>query len=190
MNASRPEALLRGSTSEQSLVELARAGDDHAFELLLDAQLDRAYRTALAILRTDWDARDACQEVFLAAWRQLPSLRDPTRFRVWLDRIVVNECRSLLRRRRSRVREIALDDDTDSGRHSVAEMPAIEDIDIVRRAFARLSPDQRTILALHHAEQRPVKEIAAILAIPTGTVMWRLHSARRALERGLRDAAR
>ena len=61
-----------GSASDASLVELARAGDVQAFERLIDARLDRAYRMALAILRTEWDARDVCQEAFLAAWRELP----------------------------------------------------------------------------------------------------------------------
>lgn len=186
MTASRATA--SGSTAVGSLVERAQAGDHRAFESLLALQLDRTYRTALAILRSEWDARDACQEAFLAAWGQLPRLRDPSRFAAWLDRIVVNECRAILRRRRSRVREIALDDPAgDSESAPSTSLPAIEDQELVRSAFARLSSDQRTILVLHHAEQRPVRAIAAALGIPAGTVMWRLHSARRALEQALRE---
>jgi len=45
--------------------------------------------------------------------------------------------------------------------------------------------DQRTLLALHHLEERPVAEIAAALGVPVGTVKWRLHDARRALERAM-----
>ena len=178
--------------SDRSLVERARSGDVRAFEDLLDRSLDRAYRTALAILRTDWDARDACQEALVDAWRELPTLRDAERFDAWLDRIVVNRCRTLLRRRRSRVREVVIDDASPAHQVASAERPlgeATAEQEAVRQAFARLSADQASILALHHGEGRPVKEIAALLGIPAGTVMWRLHAARRALEKALREVS-
>ena len=57
--------------------------------------------------------------------------------------------------------------------------------DSIRRAFARLDPDKRTILVLHRVDGRSVADIADVLAIPRGTAMWRLHNARRALERAL-----
>lgn len=174
-----------------TLVERARAGDEHAFERLIEARLARAYRTAFAILRTDWDARDACQEAFIAAWRDLPRLRDVSRFDAWLDRIVVNQCRTLLRARKARVREISMDgsraeSDALSG---PSRVDAVADEDLVRQAFGRLAPDQRLVLALHHGEGRPVAEIATLIGIPAGTVMWRLYRARRALEKQLREVS-
>ena len=180
-----------GSVSDASLVELARAGDVQAFERLIDARLDRAYRMALAILRTEWDARDACQEAFVAAWRELPRLRDVARFDAWLDRIVVNECRMLLRRRKARVREIPIEERSLPTDHPTGQSPleALADEDIVRQAFGLLSGDQRTVLVLHHGEGRPVAEIANLLRVPSGTVMWRLFSARRALEKALREVS-
>jgi RNA polymerase sigma-70 factor, ECF subfamily len=180
-----------GSASDTALVELARAGDTQAFERLIDARLDRAYRTALAILRTDWDARDACQDAFISAWRELPRLRDSSRFDAWLDRIVVNQCRTLLRSRKSRVREISIDASPPSSVDPPGPSPieALGDADLVRRAFARLSADQRSVLALHHGEGRPVAEIARLIGVPAGTVMWRLYRARRALEKELREVS-
>src|SRR5215211_1570186 len=174
-----------GSASDTTLVERARAGDADAFERLIDLRLNRAYRTALAIVRTDWDARDACQDAFIAAWRELPRLRDATRFDAWLDRIVVNECRMLLRRRRSRVREIPIEELLGSGDQAASPSPleGLADEELVRQAFGRLSADQRIVLAMHHGEGRPVAEIARLLGVPSGTVMWRLFSARRALEK-------
>jgi RNA polymerase sigma-70 factor (ECF subfamily) len=181
-----------GAASDATLVERARAGDADAFERLIDARLDRTYRTALSILRTDWDARDACQDAFVSAWRQLPRLRDLTRFDAWLDRIVVNRCRTLLRDRKARVREISIEDSPRESGHlagpSVIE--TLADEDLVRQAFGRLSADQRLVLALHHGEGRPVAEIARLLGIPAGTVMWRLYRARRALENELREVSR
>ena len=185
------ERLGPGSATDASLVERARAGDAEAFEWLLESRLDRAYRMALAILRTDWDARDACQDAFMAAWRELPRLRDVTRFDVWLDRIVVNRCRTVLRSRKARIREISLDDTSDVSR-PLAGPPSVEavaDEDLVRSAFGRLSPDQRLVIGLHHGEGRPVAEIATLMGVPAGTVMWRLYMARRALERALREVS-
>lgn len=157
----------------------------------MDVRLDRAYRTALAILGTDWDARDACQEAFVSAWRELPRLRDVTRFDAWLDRIVVNQCRTLLRGRKARVREISID----ASQHASVELSApsaidaLADVDQVRRAFTRLPADQRFVLALHHGEGRSVAEIATLIGVPAGTVMWRLYRARRSLEKALREVS-
>jgi RNA polymerase sigma-70 factor, ECF subfamily len=180
-----------GSAGDLTLLERARAGDADAFERLIEARLDRAYRMALAILRTDWDARDACQDAFVSAWRELPRLRDLNRFDAWLDRIVVNECRTLLRRRKARVREISIE----AAPNSPVDVPgpsAIEtvaDEELVRQAFGRLSADQRLVLALHHGEGRPVAEIGKLIGVPAGTVMWRLYQARRSLEKELREVS-
>ena len=66
--------------------------------------------------------------------------------------------------------------------------PGLESVvssDALGRAINRLTIDQRSILALHHLEERPVAKIAAVLGIPVGTAKWRLHAARQALERAL-----
>ena len=58
-------------------------------------------------------------------------------------------------------------------------------IDVVQRAFRELDATKRTILVLHHVEERSIAEIAALLGIPEGTAKWRLFAARQALERAL-----
>ena len=163
----------------------AVAGDAAAFSTLIDTRLARTYRIALAILGTESDARDAVQETWVAVWRQLPRLDDPSRFDAWVDRIVVNACRMAIRRR-NRVREIPIPDGFDAvsaqpGPEAVLERHALE------RAFDRLPVQQRTILVLHHLEERPLGEIAAVLSIPVGTAKSRLHAARASLERMLEE---
>ena len=177
-----PAPLARADTS-QGLVETARAGDEAAFEALVAARLPRTYRMALAILGSEADARDAMQEAWVAAWRHLPSLLDATRFDAWLDQIVVNACRTAIRKR-GRVREITLVDDFDvaaqtPGPDQVSEREALD------RAFGRLTIEQRTILVLHHLERRPLSTIADALQVPIGTAKSRLHAARAALQRSL-----
>ena len=80
------------------------------------------------------------------------------------------------------------EDGASSGHVPAALDPSIDAIahgDALQRAIDRLSVDQRTILALHHLEERPVAEIAAVFGIPVGTAKWRLHEARAALQRAM-----
>lgn len=149
----------------------------------------------MAILRSEEDALDAVQEAFVSAWRELPRLRDPDQFDAWLGRILVNRCRTMLRHRKVvRVREIALerDDhrpDSEGQDGAIVREHGVEggqaqfaDVDAIRRAFERLDADARALIVMHHLDARPIAEIAALIGIPDGTVKWRLHAARKALE--------
>jgi RNA polymerase sigma-70 factor (ECF subfamily) len=173
---------------EVELVRRAQAGDADAFDVLVADRVTAAYQTAWAILRDEADARDATQETYFQVWRDLPRLREPEKFDAWAGRILHNRCLSLLRRRRnSEVREIRVDTSDaaayGSAPHRLAEAHA--ESDAIRRAFARLTSEQRVLLAFHHVHGRSVVELATITGAPTGTVKWRLHNARQALERAL-----
>ncbi len=94
---------------EMLLLDRAAQGEVEAFDALLRPRLQRLCRMAVAITRSEADARDAVQEASIQAWRQLPKLRDQAKFDPWLSQIVVNACRGLLRsQNRRRVREIAV----------------------------------------------------------------------------------
>ena len=172
------------------VVRRARDGNQEAFTFLVRGRIDRLHRTAMAILGSEADAGDAVQDAFIAAWRELPRLRDPLAFDGWLLRIVVNECRMRLRAR-GRVREIpAADADATAAvpRGSVRPRPlddALAANDRLERAFSRLSVDRRTVLVLYHLHDLSVGEIAAAIGRPAGTVKWRLSDARSALRREL-----
>jgi RNA polymerase sigma-70 factor (ECF subfamily) len=159
---------------DRELLLRARSGDREAFELVVAAKAEPLLRTAQAILGNEADARDATQETFIHAWRAFGTLRDPDRFDAWLGRILINQCRMALRHR-GRVREVALTDSTDSPTDSPPT--STSDFDT---AFNRLSADQRSLLVLHHLHGYDVREIAAWLGIPSGTVKWRLSRARHA----------
>jgi RNA polymerase sigma-70 factor (ECF subfamily) len=177
--------------ASEELVARARRGDAAAFDVLARVRIDHSYRLALAILRSETNARDAVQDAYLQAWRQLPGLRDTASFDAWLDRILVNACRMQLRHHRVvRLREIDVAEPADFATAASADPPPDEhvaDADLVRLAMDRLDGDQRSLLVLHHVEDRPVAEIAKVLGIPTGPVKWRLHAARAALQRALEE---
>jgi RNA polymerase sigma factor (sigma-70 family) len=146
--------------------------------------MDAVYRLSFAILGNEADARDAAQDTFVAAWRQIRGVRDADRFEAWLQRVTVNAARMVHRSRRRRgVREIA----SVEVAAGVAEVAAPQPADVRRleSAMARLPVDQRAILVLHHLEGQGVAELAVALDIPVGTVKSRLHTARGALHRAL-----
>jgi RNA polymerase sigma-70 factor, ECF subfamily len=176
-------------SGDSALVVRARAGDKRAFEALIQPRLRPLLRLTMSILANDADASDAVQDACLRAWRDLPRLREPDRFEAWLWQIAINGCRSALRsRRRAAIREIPVETMPEGFDPPGRDRPLVESLsedDLIARAFRSLDPDRRTILVLHHVESRSIVEIAALLAIPEGTAKWRLHAARRALERAL-----
>ena len=174
------EAASADDSVEQSLIERAGRGDTEAFAALAEKRLATAFRTASAILGNEADASDAVQEAFASAWINLPRLRNVARFDAWLNRIVLNRCRDALRRRH-RSREVLLDERVVPSAHLDGDIASLS------AAFDRLSIEQRSLLVLHHLHHEPVAEIARQLSIPVGTAKWRLHDARRALQRALED---
>jgi RNA polymerase sigma-70 factor (ECF subfamily) len=165
------------------LVERARAGDDDAFTELVDLDGDRCYAIAYRILRDVERAQDAVQQAFLLAWRELPRLRDPERFEVWLHRLLVNACYEELRRYRrwsSNVRVLPVD-----GPGGPDETVSIDDRDALERAFKQLTPEHRAVVVLHHHAGMPLASIAEIAGIPVGTAKSRLHYATRILRDAL-----
>lgn len=178
-----------------ALVERAASGDAAAFDALIATRLDRCYRLAFTILGNAPDAADATQDAFVAAWRQLPRLRDRDAFDGWLNRIVANAAR-MTRRSRSRRLEVRagavrpLDGETAGSPEPIdhgagRELDRVATADAIGRAFDRLTEADRVILVLHHVEERHVAEIASTFNIPVGTAKWRLHRARAALERAM-----
>jgi RNA polymerase sigma-70 factor, ECF subfamily len=144
--------------------------------------MDGVYRVTMAILGDEADARDATQDTFVTAWRQIRSVREPDRFDAWLRRVAVNAARMTHRARRRRgVREIPQSRLGTAPSQPLLDDGPAADARLLDAALRTLDIDQRSILVLHHLEGRSVAEISAMLDIPTGTVKSRLHAARKAL---------
>ena len=158
------------------------------FRRLADEHLDASYRLARAILHDQLAAEDAVHDAFVMAWRKWASLRDVNKFDAWFQRILVNTCRSHLRRAsRMRVTDI-----------SSAPHPAIEDRDIaasperqaIEQAIGDLSADHRVVLTLRYYHDLKVDDIATLLDIRPGTVKSRLHHAQKRLRVALEQSQR
>jgi RNA polymerase sigma-70 factor (ECF subfamily) len=164
------------------LVRRAQAGDREAFEMLVERHAAVTYRLAAAIVGED-DARDVAQESFVAAWQQLPRLRDTVAFAPWLRRIAVNRCRNWLRARSRRGRPTSLQTDEVAGLTDARRdfRGAIEARMVLEPAFDALSPDQRAVLALHYSMGYSIAETADALDLRVGTAKSRLNAGLAAL---------
>lgn len=135
------------------------------------------YRVAYGLLLNRTDCADAVQEALLRGWEKRNTLRNEAFFGTWLIRILINECYSLLRRRRNilpidEVPEPAAPPDADRELHD---------------AIARLDRKLRLPLVLHYMEGYSVSETAELLRLPSGTVKTRLVKARKILRLQLID---
>jgi Sigma-70 region 2 len=93
---------------ESEVVERAQRGDHDAFATLVGATVARSDAVARLILRDPERAKDAIQDAYVRAWRDLPTLRYPERFEAWLRRLVVHACLNEARRARRRPLEVEL----------------------------------------------------------------------------------
>lgn len=143
---------------------------------------DRLIRLAGLVCRNVSDAEDAVQAAFERAWRNQSALRDQTRLKSWLDRIVVREAIRITRSRESLLGRLLGRD----GDEVVVEPVDPRATDAtkyaeLRTAFARLSAEQRAVVALHLYAGYSVAETAEIVGAPVETARSRLRLARQHL---------
>jgi RNA polymerase sigma-70 factor (ECF subfamily) len=173
---------------QRELVERARRGDHDAFAALAGATISRLDSAAWLILRDAEQAKDAVQNALVRAWRDLPTLRDPDRFDAWMHRLLVRACLDEARRlRRHRVDVELMTIDSPS---FVDLESTIADREQLERGFARLTPELRAVIVLHHYLDLPLPAVAATLGIPEGTAKSRLHRALAQLRAALDADAR
>ena len=166
---------------EADLIERARDGDVAAFEVLVRAHQDVAFRTAWVVSGGADDAEDAAQEGFVKAFAALSRFRDGSPFRPWLLTIVANEARN---RRRAAGRREALALRTPEDRRAGGAAPSPEAAvlagerrEVLLAGLARLAEADRTVITLRYLLELSETEAAAALDVPTGTVKSRLSRA-------------
>lgn len=158
---------------QRDLVDRAKRGDHDAFAVLVGSAIARLDAAARLIIRDPELARDAVQEGFIRAWRNLPALRDPDRFDAWLHRLVVHSCIDATRRRRRRALEVELTQIDGPVTGDFA--PGLADRDQLDRALRGLDTEWRAVVVLHYFLGMPLPDVAAALGIPLGTAKSRLH---------------
>ena len=166
------------------LVMASRKGDSEAFEEVVRRFQDMAVGYAYAALGNWQEAEDAAQEAFIAAWVGMVNLRDAAAFPGWFRQIVHSQAQRRLRVKQpllvslEQVAEIAVDD---GGRQT--ERASMTDA--IAAALEALPEAQRTVILLHYINDFRLREIAAFLEIPLGTVKSRLYHARQSMKERL-----
>lgn len=180
VQANAPRAPVEGSDAE--LVAKARAGAPGAEEALFRRHAPRMLGLARRLLGRDDEVEDLVQDAFLAALRSLRKLAEPEAFGPWLNGIVVNRARNLLRRRRmlGRLGLLRTESVTDDLPVAAGAPPDVAaELRRVADALRGLPPEERIALILRRVEGCTVPEIAALMQVSESTVKRRLEGAER-----------
>lgn len=167
---SEPEDL----AEDLDLVLRSARGDQGAFALIYARHQTLVFQVASRLLLNPADGADLTQEAFLKAWEQIPTLREPERFRSWLLRIVVNTALNW-RTRRARERMV-LRRLAEPGNSPAAFEPALrkESRDQVARALAKLSKKLRAAVVLRYVAGLPYLEVAKVMGCGEPTARTRV----------------
>lgn len=185
------------------LINRVQNGDKRAFKMLVERYQKRAFGIAYGMLRNREDALDASQEAFVRVYRNIDRFKGDSAFYTWFYRIVVNVCIDHCRKH-GKVRKLEYDETY--RRRDEAQLPtsvsgntrdmrpdvSLEQSelgDAIKDALDKLSETHRTVILLREIEGLSYEEIAETTECNIGTVMSRLHHARKNLQSNLKDFA-
>ena len=183
------------------LVARAMKGDLSAFRELVERYQQRVHSVALGVMGNFEDAEDVTQDAFLKAYKNLSSFRGQSSFYTWVYRIAFNLAIDEKRRRYRHVEtnvsemsaiDVAAQDSKRDGTSILSDSPR-PDAELERSelrgqiaaAMAELSPEHRAVIVLREVEGLSYAEISDAVGCSKGTVMSRLHHARRRLKKAL-----
>jgi RNA polymerase sigma-70 factor, ECF subfamily len=176
--------------SDERLVELAVSRDAEAFGEIVKRWERKIFALCFGMLGREDDARDAVQETFIAAYRNLANFRGEAKVSSWLHRIAVNQCLTVKRRAKTRSEEFLDDDDGSEDRVFIAPLQNSpsrqaeqgERLKLVRTAVSSLPTDLRQVIVMKEFEDMTFQEISETLEIPLSTVKSRLYTALKQLK--------
>src|SRR6266516_2500397 len=181
---------MESATSDEQIVQQALTGDVDAFGEIVRRWERRIFALAFGMLGREEDARDATQETFLSAFRNLRNFRGEAKVSSWLHRIAVNQC--ITRQRRAKVRnETGLEDEAEKNAavfalpSEISPARAAESKQrsvAVRIAVGALPPELRQVVVMKEFEELTFQEISEALELPLSTVKSRLYTALRQLQ--------
>ena len=170
--------------TDEQLVELAIAENPNAFGEIVKRWERKIFALCFGMLSREEEAKDAAQETFIAAFRNLKNFRGDAKVSSWLHRIAVNQCLTTMRRTKSRSESFLDDEDDSADKVFVAppnKMPSKtaeqnERMTLVRQAVNTLPVDLRQIIVMKEFEEMTFQEISDALEVPLSTVKSRLYT--------------
>ena len=178
-------------TPDEELVIQVQKGESSLFNILVERYQRRIYGVVLGMVHHREEALDLAQEVFLKAYKALPQFKGHSRFYTWLYRIAINTVIDF-RRKSKGVTSFSIDDENIKeipGNTASPDRQAInqELREELHSALVSLPEDQRAVIVLRELEELSYQEIADTLECTIGTVMSRLHYARKRLRERLKS---
>jgi len=162
--------------SDRELVHGVRSGDLDAFAALVARYRDAYTRFAVRMTGSSLDADDVMQSVWMRAFRNIGSCKNPDRFGAWLYQIVVNECRTFTSRRSQRDSRFIDDSAETLAALEVAE-PDVALRDEIQKALDCLPADQREAFVLKHVEELSYDQMAEITGVGVSALKMRVSRA-------------
>jgi RNA polymerase sigma-70 factor (ECF subfamily) len=156
-----------------SLIEEAKNKNPDAFEQLIQPQLQRMYRVAVSMLQNEDDAADAIQETVLKCWQKIGQLKSDEYFETWLIRILINQCKDILKDRKKIV--------------PLEEFPELTHEDYYftnewKKILSNLNERYQIVMELYYVDGFSTKEIARMLHITEVNVRSRMVRGRKQLK--------
>ena len=171
--------------NDQLLVDRARLGDRHAFDLLVLKYQSRLLSLVIRLVSNQSDALDVLQDTFVKAYRSLNTFRGESAFYTWLYRIAVNTAKNHMAARAKESKDISVDD------KGTIELPVLQDLSApedevgagelqraILHSIEQLPDDLKHALTLRELEGMSYDEIALAMGCPIGTVRSRIFRAR------------
>ena len=179
--------------TDEQLVESAVSGNSEAFGEIVTRWERKIFALCFGMLGREDEARDAAQEAFIAAFRNIKNFRGDAKVSSWLHRIAVNQCLTTKRRTRTRSEDYLNDEAEEDSRVFVAPSRLSplrlteqkERMEVVRKAVTSLPEELRQVVVMKEFEELTFQEISEILGLPLSTVKSRLYTALKQLRRKL-----
>jgi RNA polymerase sigma-70 factor, ECF subfamily len=187
------------AVGDETLVGLARNGDEAAIRTLIKRHNQRLFRVARGVVRDDAEAEDIVQETYVRAFTNLHSFRGEALLSTWLTRIALNEALGRVRRRRPRAELAELDTGNGVNEGSLTMFPSLMPANpeteaargqvrqLLEHFVDRLPDPFRMVFILRDVQGLSIEETATQLSIKAETVKTRLHRARKMMRAAIEE---
>ena len=173
-------------------IERLKSGDQDAFHIFYIHTYQFVYARAKFTIRDEHEAQDLMQEVYLAVYRNIGSLKNTDSVYSWLGGITLRQGMKLVNRKKRNIllsedQEGMFEDLPDESRGTEERIARAEEIQIMKDCIYELSEEQRAVVLAYYYDEMKVEEIARLLEISEGTVKSRLYHARKRLKASLAE---